>query len=279
MILFEEMGLDASLLKAVKELGFETPTPIQEKVIPRILTDKVDLIALAQTGTGKTAAFGLPLIQMADTSVQDIQGLILCPTRELCMQITNDLKTFSKYEKGFKVVPVYGGASVETQIKSIKKGAQIVVGTPGRMLDLIKRKVVKVGKIRWLVLDEADEMLNMGFKEDLDAILAGTPADKQTLLFSATMPFKVVQLAKTILNAPEKVDVTSSSVVAEGIHQVLFYVPKPKKIELCLHLLRNNIKGSILIFRRTKFGVEKLEKALLKNNFGSIMLTLSGILI
>ncbi len=252
MILFEEMGLDASLLKAVKELGFETPTLIQEKVIPRILTDKVDLIALAQTGTGKTAAFGLPLIQMADIASKDIQGLILCPTRELCMQITNDLKTYSKYEKGFKVVPVYGGASVETQIKSIKKGAHIVVGTPGRMLDLIKRKVVKVGKIRWLVLDEADEMLNMGFKEDLDAILAGTPADKQTLLFSATMPREILRIADKYMHQPEEISAGKKNVGADNVHHEYYVTHAKYRYEVLKRIADMNPKIYGIVFCRTR---------------------------
>ena len=149
MVLFDEMGLDSSILKAVKELGFENPTPIQEKVIPKILADKNDLIARAQTGTGKTAAFGLPLIQMADGKSRDVQSLILCPTRELCIQISSDLKKYSKFNDGFRVIPVYGGANIETQIRSLKKGGQIVVGTPGRVLDLIKRKILKINNIDW----------------------------------------------------------------------------------------------------------------------------------
>ena len=188
MVLFDEMGLDSSLLKAVKELGFQEPTPIQDKVIPKILTGKNDLVAQAQTGTGKTAAFGLPIIQMVDVANKDTQSLVLCPTRELCVQISSDLKKYSTYIDGLRVIPVYGGASIETQIRSLKKGGQIVVGTPGRVRDLINRKILKIKKISWLVLDEADEMLNMGFKEELDAILEGTPAGKQTFLFSATMP-------------------------------------------------------------------------------------------
>lgn len=252
MVLFEEMGLDASLLKAVKELGFESPTPIQEKVIPKILAEKVDLIALAQTGTGKTAAFGLPLIQMADIASQDIQGLVLCPTRELCMQITNDLKSFAKHQKGFSVVPVYGGASVEPQIKSIKKGAHIVVGTPGRMLDLIKRKVVKVGKIRWLVLDEADEMLNMGFKEDLDAILAGTPGDKQTLLFSATMPKEILRIADHYMHQPEEISIGKKNIGAENVNHEYYVTQAKYRYEVLKRIADMNPKIYGIVFCRTR---------------------------
>jgi len=220
MILFDELGLDEVLLKAVKGLGFETPTLIQEKVIPRILDENKDLIALAQTGTGKTAAFGLPLIQMSDDSVRDVQSLILCPTRELCIQITKDLMSYAKYKKGFNIIPVYGGASIETQIKSLRKGGQIIVGTPGRMLDLIKKRHVKIEKIRWLVLDEADEMLNMGFKEDLDAILSKTPSEKQTLLFSATMPKEILRIAANYMHEPEEISAGKKNIGADkGVHE------------------------------------------------------------
>jgi len=252
MILFDEMGLNGSLLKAVQELGFVNPTPVQEKVIPRIMESNGDLIALAQTGTGKTAAFGLPLIQMANISDQSIQALILCPTRELCMQITKDLQAFSKHTSGFKVVPVYGGASVEPQIKSIKKGAHIVVGTPGRMLDLIKRKVVKVGNISWLVLDEADEMLNMGFKEDLDAILAGTPEDKQTLLFSATMPKEILRIANNYMHKPDEISVGRETVGAENVSHE-YYVTRAKyRYEVLKRIADMNPKIYGIVFCRTR---------------------------
>ncbi len=252
MILFEEMALDGPLQKAVKELGFVNPTPVQEKVIPGILNEKRDLIALAQTGTGKTAAFGLPLIQMADVSDQSIQALILCPTRELCIQITNDLKSFSKYQKGFNVVPVYGGAPADPQIKSVKKGAQIVVGTPGRMLDLIKRRVVKVGNIKWLVLDEADEMLNMGFKEDLDAILAGTPSEKQTLLFSATMPKEILRIANTYMHEPEQISVGRDTVGAENVHHEYYVTQAKYRYEVLKRIADMNPKIYGIVFCRTR---------------------------
>ncbi|MEE4257628.1 MAG: DEAD/DEAH box helicase, partial [Bacteroidales bacterium] len=252
MPLFNEMGLDAPLLKAIDELGFITPTPIQQQVIPGILSDSQDLIALAQTGTGKTAAFGLPLIQMADIQEFDIQALILCPTRELCIQITKDLKDFSKYTKGFKVVPVYGGASVEPQIKSVKKGVHIVVGTPGRMLDLIKRKVVKVSKIKWLVLDEADEMLNMGFKEDLDAILAGTPQDKQTLLFSATMPKEILRIANRYMHDPEQLSVGRETVGADNVRHEYYVTQAKYRYEVLKRIADMNPKIYGIVFCRTR---------------------------
>ena len=182
------MGLSTEIQSAIEELGYEQPTPIQEKVVPFLLESKQDMVALAQTGTGKTAAFGLPIIEQIDTAQRTIQALILSPTRELAMQIANDLKKYSKNVKNFRSAVVYGGSDIRAQISELERGVQIVVGTPGRTLDLIKRKKLKVNEIRWVVLDEADEMLSMGFKDDLDAILENSPDEKQTLLFSATMP-------------------------------------------------------------------------------------------
>ncbi len=185
---FSKLRLKEELLKAIDDLGFEYPTPIQEKVIPEILDGYADLVGLAQTGTGKTAAFGLPMIQLVDFELRKLQGLVLCPTRELCLQITEDFKRYGKYIKGFRIAAVYGGASIREQIRQLKNGAQIVVATPGRMLDLLNRKAVSLTGVKYAVLDEADEMLNMGFKEDIDAILSQTPSHKRTWLFSATMP-------------------------------------------------------------------------------------------
>lgn len=252
MILFEEMGLDGSLLKAIKDLGFEAPTAVQEKVIPRILGDKGDLVALAQTGTGKTAAFGLPLIQMADETTSDVQSLILCPTRELCIQITKDLNSFAKYRKGFNIIPVYGGASIETQIKSLRKGGQIIVGTPGRMLDLIKKKHVKIEKIRWLVLDEADEMLNMGFKEDLDAILQKTPAVKQTLLFSATMPSEIARIAANYMHEPDEISVGKKNIGAENVRHEYYVSQAKNRYEVLKRIADMNPKIYGIVFCRTR---------------------------
>ncbi len=205
MIAFKEMGLSEDILRATDELGFEEPTDIQEKVIPEILNKNGDLIGLAQTGTGKTAGFGLPVIQQMDMSDKSVQVIILCPTRELCLQISKDFKKYSKYVKGFKTLAVYGGANISTQINGLKAGPQVVVGTPGRTLDLIKRNKLKLNNIRTLVLDEADEMLNMGFREDLDAILHDTPKGRQTLLFSATLPAGVKQLTKKYMNQPTEI--------------------------------------------------------------------------
>jgi len=252
MILFDEMGLEGPLLKTVKESGFKEPTPVQEKVIPKILTDKRDLIALAQTGTGKTAAFGLPLIQLADTSLGEVQCLILCPTRELCIQISSDLKNFSVHKDGIRVISVYGGASIETQIRSLKRGGQIVVGTPGRVLDLIKRRVLKIQKIQWLVLDEADEMLNMGFKEDLDAILEGTPAEKQTLLFSATMPKGILRIANEYMHQPDEISVGTKNAGAENVTHEYYMSHARNRYEVLKRIADMNPDIYGIVFCRTR---------------------------
>ncbi|MDY0042766.1 MAG: DEAD/DEAH box helicase, partial [Desulforhabdus sp.] len=184
---FKELSIDKRILKAITEMGFVAPMPVQQEVIPFLLQETRDLIALAHTGTGKTASFGIPIIQKVDPSSSKTQALILAPTRELCLQITDDLSHLAKHVDGLNIVPVYGGASILTQIRQISSGTQIIVATPGRMLDMLNRRKVDVSAINWLVLDEADEMLNMGFQEDLNEILSGTPKNKRVLLFSATM--------------------------------------------------------------------------------------------
>ncbi len=214
---FKELGLDNNIIKSITELGFETPSPIQEKSIPVLLDTDRDYVGLAQTGTGKTAAFGLPMIQRIDTSYRAIQALILCPTRELCLQITNELTSYSKYVEGVNVVAVYGGASISDQIRQIKKGVNIIVGTPGRTIDLMDRKVLNFDTVSTVVLDEADEMLNMGFKEDINQILEGTPPFKRTWLFSATMPKEVERIANNYMEDPFKVVVGTKNSSAANI--------------------------------------------------------------
>jgi ATP-dependent RNA helicase DeaD len=252
MIQFNEMGLDDPILKAVSELGFTEPTPIQEKVIPHLIGEQQDLIALAQTGTGKTAAFGIPLIQNADMSDPSVQALILCPTRELCMQITSDLQDFSKHTRKFNVIPVYGGAPIDKQIMKLRRGGQIVVGTPGRVRDLIERKVLKIEKIRWLVLDEADEMLQMGFKEELDAILGGTPKGKQTLLFSATMPQGVYRIANDYMNDPLEISVGTKNAGAENVEHEYYMAQAKNRYEVLKRIadMHPDIYG--IVFCRTR---------------------------
>ncbi len=269
---FKDLHLNKPILKAIVEKNYERPTLIQEESIPLILAKK-DLIASAQTGTGKTAAFALPILQLLydrqDASKKigkRIRALIVSPTRELAIQIDENFKTYGKHTN-LRSTVVYGGTSIEPQKEILKKGVDILVATPGRLLDLYKQNFVNLANVEILVLDEADLMLDMGFIEDVLKIEKSCTKEKQILLFSATIPNKVVQLANTILNSPEIIDITTSSVVAKTVHQTLYYVPKPKKIELCLHLLKNTIRDSVIIFRRTKFGVDKLEKALLKNNY------------
>lgn len=224
MITFEELGITSSYLKAIRELGFEVPMPVQEKVIPLLLGEKTDIVCLAQTGTGKTAAYGLPLIQKIDPSISQPQVLILCPTRELCVQIAGDLNDYSKYNDEVKTLPVYGGASIELQMKVLKKGVQIIVATPGRLVDLINRKAIKLNLIHTLVLDEADEMLNMGFSESINEILAVVPKNRNTLLFSATMPNEVASIAKKYMRQPIEVTIGNRNSGAENIKHLYFTV-------------------------------------------------------
>ena len=204
MTTFSELGLNDQIVKAITELGFETPTEIQQKAIPVFLNRQSDLVALAQTGTGKTAAFGLPILQNIDTQKKSIQALIISPTRELCMQITNDLKNYSRFSNGIRVTAVYGGSSITAQVRELKMGTHIVVATPGRLIDLIDRKALKLDAIETVVLDEADEMLNMGFQEDIETILSTTPAEKITGLFSATMPSEIRKIANKYLKETGK---------------------------------------------------------------------------
>jgi len=249
---FEELGLREEVLKSLKELGFEAPTPIQEQAIPHLLKDKdCDFVGLARTGTGKTASFGLPLLSNINLKSSIPQGLIICPTRELCLQITKDLEIFSKY-LNCNVVSVYGGADIKRQITKIKKGVSIIVATPGRLLDLINRKVVKLSEVKTVVLDEADEMLNMGFKEDIDSILESAPDSKSTWLFSATMPKEVARIAKTYMTNPLEVSIGHKNQSNENIEHIYSIVKDRDRYEAVKRLIdyHPNIYG--LIFCRTK---------------------------
>jgi ATP-dependent RNA helicase RhlE len=268
---FKELGLNKPIVRAVSELGIETPTEVQEQTIPLVL-DKRDVIVSSQTGTGKTAAFVLPILQSlfdrqdASKKGKKIKALIISPTRELAQQIYENCKQFSKYSN-LRTGIIYGGISIEPQKDMLRKGVDILIATPGRLLDLHKQDAVYLDFVETLVLDEADLMLDMGFIDDISKIEHLCPEEKQQLLFSATLPTKVVELAKSVLKDPVKIEVAPTSSTVKGVEQLLFYVPKPKKIELCLHILRNRIKGSSIIFRRTKYGVDKLEKSLLKNGY------------
>ncbi|MBD0825420.1 DEAD/DEAH box helicase [Aestuariibaculum marinum] len=268
---FKDLQLNKPILRAIAEAGYDNPTLVQEKTIPFVL-EKKDVIVSAQTGTGKTAAFALPILQSlfdyqdAPKNGKKIKALIVSPTRELAVQIFENFKTYSTYTN-LRTAVIFGGTSIEPQKDILNKGVDILIATPGRLLDLHKQDIVNLDYVETLVLDEADLMLDMGFIDDVKKIERLCTKEKQILLFSATIPYKVEQLANTILKAPERIEVAPNSSTSRNINQVLYYVPKRNKIELCLHLLRNTIKGSIIIFRRTKFGVDKLEKTLLKNGY------------
>ncbi len=249
---FEETGLKPEIVKAITEIGYKIPTPIQEKTIPHLINHSNDLVALAQTGTGKTAAFGLPILNNIDLSSKKVQALILCPTRELCLQIARDLESYSKYLTGLKTIPVYGGADIRNQIKALQQGGHIVVGTPGRTNDLIRRGKLDVTHIRYSILDEADEMLNMGFKEELDAILEGTPATKQTLLFSATMPSEIARMAKQYLNNPEELSVGSRNQGSDNVEHHYYVVQAKDKYATLKRVADNYPNCYAIVFCRTR---------------------------
>ena len=248
---FEELGLRREVLKSLTELGFEAPTPIQEQAIPYLLGEDCDFVGLAQTGTGKTAAFGLPLINNIDNAARLPQGVIICPTRELCLQITKDLNVFAKYLDG-NITAVYGGTDIRTQISNVKKGTSIVVATPGRLVDLINRKVVQLGQIKYVILDEADEMLNMGFKEDIDMILDQTPIDKNVWLFSATMPNEVARIARTYMTDPLEVSIGHKNQSNENIEHIYYTVKERDRYDAVKRLIDFNPTIYGLIFCRTK---------------------------
>lgn len=253
---FNESGLSEAVLRAIADLGFTTPTPVQAETLPLILGSDRDLIALARTGTGKTGGFGLPLIDEIDEDVREVQALILCPTRELCLQIARDFETYAKYRKGVKIAAVYGGAHVGEQIRALENGAQVVVGTPGRTLDLINRRKLKVGNIKRLVLDEADEMLNMGFQEELDAILGATPEEKQTLLFSATMPKDALRIAEKYMENPNQISVGHSDAGNSKVVHTYFQVRGSERFRLLKMLVEVEPEMYAVIFCRTRREVD-----------------------
>lgn len=266
---FKELAIDNKILKAVAELGFEKPMPVQQEVIPFLLNETRDLVALAHTGTGKTAAFGIPIIQQMDSASLQTQALILAPTRELCMQITEDLNRYAKYIDYLNIVAIYGGANIMVQIKQVGKGAQIVVATPGRMLDMLKRKKVNVSAIRWLVLDEADEMLNMGFKEELNAVLEGTPEDKRVLLFSATMPREIERIARSYMKNPQEITVGARDTTAENVHHQ-YYLVHAKDRYMALKRIADYYPDIYaIIFCRTKIETQEVADKLIKDGYNA----------
>ena len=265
---FEELGLREEVLKSLKELGFEAPTPIQEQAIPHLMKEDCDFVGLAQTGTGKTAAFGLPLINYINTNSNRPQGLIICPTRELCLQITRDLEIFAKYVK-CPIVSVYGGADIRRQMTQIKKGASLVVATPGRLLDLIKRKAIQLSEVKNVVLDEADEMLNMGFKEDIDDILETTPESKNVWLFSATMPKDVARIAKTYMTEPLEVSIGHKNQTNENIEHIFYLVKERDRYEAVKRLIDFHPQIYGLIFCRTKHETGTVAEKLAREGYNA----------
>ncbi|MDX1718939.1 MAG: DEAD/DEAH box helicase, partial [Salegentibacter mishustinae] len=269
---FEQLGLNPSILKAVEDMGFTDPSEIQEKAIPVLLNEDTDMVALAQTGTGKTAAFGFPLIQKINVSKKHTQALILSPTRELCLQITNELKNYSKFEKGLNPVAIYGGASITDQARQIERGAQIIVATPGRMQDMINRNLVDISKIEYCVLDEADEMLNMGFFEDIKAILSHTPKEKHTWLFSATMPKEVATIAKKFMRTPIEITVGSKNQGTSNVSHEYYLVNSRQRYEALKRLADANPDIFSVIFCRTKRDTQKVAEKLIEDGYSAAAL-------
>lgn len=266
---FEALGLDQPLLNAISDLGFEAPSEVQEKAIPFLLQEDTDLVALAQTGTGKTAAFGFPMIQKIQVESRTTQGLILSPTRELCLQITNELQLYSKYIKGLNAVAIYGGASITEQARQIKRGAQIVVATPGRMKDMIGREMVDISKIDYCVLDEADEMLNMGFYEDIRDILSNTPQHKLTWLFSATMPKEVATIAKKFMHNPKEITVGTKNAGASTVQHEYYTVSGRDRYAALKRLADANPGIFSVVFCRTKRDTQKVAEKLIEDGYNA----------
>ena len=269
---FEQLGLNESLLRAINDLGFENPSEVQEKAIPLLLEKDTDIVALAQTGTGKTAAFGFPLIQKIDPENRNTQALILSPTRELCLQITNEIKLYSKYEKNIHTVAVYGGASITEQAREVKRGAQIIVATPGRMQDMINRKLVNISQIDYCILDEADEMLNMGFYEDIVSILSTSPDEKNTWLFSATMPQEVARIAKEFMRKPLEITVGHKNSGSSTVSHEFYLVNARNRYEALKRLADANPDIFSVVFCRTKRDTQAVAEKLVEDGYNAAAL-------
>lgn len=266
---FEELGVSEEIRRAIEEIGFEQPMPVQEEVIPYLLGNGNDVIALAQTGTGKTAAYGIPVLQKVDSRRKETQALILSPTRELCLQIADDLADFSKYIDGLHVVPVYGGASIEMQCRQLRKGAQIIVATPGRLIDLMKRGVARLDAVNNVVLDEADEMLNMGFTESINAIFEGVPSDRNTLLFSATMSKEIEKIAKSYLHNYKEIVVGSRNEGAEKVNHIYYMVHAKDKYLALKRLVDFYPRIFAIIFCRTKVETQEIADKLIRDGYNA----------
>lgn len=266
---FEQLGLNEQLLKAIHDMGFESPSEVQEKAIPVLLSQETDIVALAQTGTGKTAAFGFPMIQKIDITSKTTQGLILSPTRELCLQIANELKQYAKYYPSLNVTAIYGGASITEQASQVKRGTQIVVATPGRMKDMISRRMVDISKIQYCVLDEADEMLNMGFYEDIKEILSHTPKEKNTWLFSATMPKEVSAIAKKFMKQPHEITVGTKNSASDNVQHEYYVVGGRDRYLALKRLADTNPDIFSVIFCRTKRDTQKVAEKLIEDGYNA----------
>lgn len=269
MASFEELGVREDLLRAIAELGFERPMPVQEKVIPHLLNEDSDVVALAQTGTGKTAAFGLPVLQRIDAKVQKPQALILSPTRELCLQIAGDLADFSKYMQKMSVLPVYGGSSIESQIRSLRRGVHVVVATPGRLIDLINRGVVHLDLVNTVILDEADEMLNMGFLDSINEILAQVPPQRKTLMFSATMPKEIAGIAKNYMHNPVEFVIGTRNEGAANVNHVYYLVNAKDKYLALKRVADNNPNIYAIIFCRTRRETQEIADNLIQDGYNA----------
>ena len=269
MMTFEELGVREDLLKAIGELGFENPMPVQEKVIPHLLNEDTDVVALAQTGTGKTAAFGLPVLQRINPEINRPQALILSPTRELCLQIGSDLADFSKYMPEVKVLPVYGGSSIESQIRTLKKGVQIIVATPGRLIDLIKRGVVDLSGVHTVILDEADEMLNMGFLESIDAILANVPEQRKMLMFSATMPNEIAKIAKKYMRSPVEFVIGNRNEGSANVKHVYYMVNAKDKYLALKRIADDTPNIYAIVFCRTRRDTQEVADKLIQDGYNA----------
>ncbi len=266
---FKLLGISDDVVNAVKDLGFESPTPIQEQAIPVLLEGNNDFVGLAQTGTGKTAAFGLPLIELIDFKINKPQALILCPTRELCLQITSDIKNYSKNTPGASIVAVYGGANIMQQLREIRNGVQIVVATPGRMLDIIGRKAIDFSSVKYVVLDEADEMLNMGFQEDINDILSTTPDDKKTWLFSATMPPEVRRIAKNYMDNPTELTMGTKNTGNVNIEHEYYMVRARDKYAALKRIVDFNPEIFAVVFCKTKLDTQDVAEHLIKDGYNA----------
>ncbi len=269
MIKFEELGFTPGILKAIQELGFEQPMPVQEKVIPLMLSEGGDIIALAQTGTGKTAAFGLPLVQMTDTESIATQSLILCPTRELCMQITGDLTDYARYTGKLRILAVYGGASIDNQIRELKKGVHIIVATPGRLIDLIGRRAAKLNAVTTVILDEADEMLNMGFLDSINEILEEVPAGRRTLLFSATMSNEISGIARRYMENPKEITIGTKNASAENVTHGYYLVNARDKYKVLKRIADSEPDIYGIVFCRTRKETQEIASKLIDDGYNA----------